>query len=660
MTPARARKGPEKVQRRIGIDTGGTFTDLVELDDGELRLHKTASTPHAPEEAVCRALAESANGSREAGVLVHGSTVGLNALLTGQGARLALVTNAGFEDLIEIGRQERPELYALHVGPKAVLVPRKRRFGIHERRLANGKLRERASREELRALKDKIQRSGAQAVAVCLLHSWAWPEDEQRIAHALRGLRIPIVCSAKLLRRHREFERFQAACIDAFIRPVVSRYLQALAQRCAPLELSVVRNEGGTLAWQEAALTPVRAILSGPAGGATGARYWAQRVGHERAIGFDMGGTSADVALCGDAREVEDEARLGPYTLALPSLPLTTVGTGGGSIAWKDVAGALRVGPLSAGAEPGPACYGKGSAATVSDAHLFLGRLPEWGLLGGAFRLHPERAIAAIQDLALSLDLSPERCAEGILEIADLQMARPLRAFTLGRGVDPEHVALVAFGGAGGLHAVRLARLVGFTTVLLPPMQGVLSAFGMLLEQRVFEREQAALLAMNGSGPRTLARLAKSFLAESKQLAETRIRAARVLATLRYRGQEAEFWVDANAQAPESFVRAFEQRFGFTQDLPIEALRIRARLLLEEPHDEAIHEALTKTQPSKHEAYPDRLSEHGLRCIARSQLSKTRWRKGPFAIVDYAGTTIIEEQSRARLRDGCVEIQVTS
>ncbi|MCB9890417.1 MAG: hydantoinase/oxoprolinase family protein [Planctomycetes bacterium] len=659
---------PRGERRRVGVDTGGTFTDLVQFDGREFRVVKTASTKDAPERAVLTAIGEAGAHGRDGDVLVHGSTVGLNALLTGTGARLAVVTNAGFEDILEIARQDRPDLYALHVEPRPVLVPRALRFGVHERRLADGTLREKVTARELRELRTRLADARVEAVAICLLHSYAHPEDELRIAHALRGLKVPIVCSASLLRRHREYERFSAACIDAFVRPVVARYLEKLASGARPLELFVVRNEGGTMPWHDAAEAPVRAILSGPAGGAAGVRFWAKRLGFDAAIGFDMGGTSADVAFVAGAESIEDEVTLGPHRLAMPSLPLTTVGTGGGSIAWRDAGGALRVGPQSAGADPGPACYGKGTVPTVSDAHLVLGRLPASGLLGGEFALHEERARKAIQGLAKQLGLNLLACAEGILEIADLQMARPLRSFTLGRGIDPKDVALVAFGGAGGLHAVRLARLVGFEKVIVPPMQGALSAFGMLLARQVFERECAFVRELDTAGAAELVRFARGFLAETKRHATTRASEARVFATLRYRGNQAEFWVEADRDAHERFEAEFERRFGFRQQLPIEALRVRARLILEPARDKAIARALA--QGGEHtadrtagraaerkavETSPSAQSDSRLEFVPRNRLRK-RWRDGPFAVVDYSGTTIVERDSRARLTDGCIEI----
>ena len=654
------RKGSKQAKQagvRTGVDTGGTFTDLVDFDGSELRVHKTASTKHAPEQAVLTAVAAVAGTDRE-GALVHGSTVGLNALLTGSGARLAIVTNHGFEDVIEIARQDRPELYALHVGPRPVLVPRDLRFGVRERRLADGTLRERATANELSDLRRRLQAARVEAIAVCLLHSYAHPEDEARIAKALRPLGVAIVCSSALLRRHREYERFSAACIDAFIRPVVAQYLEALAAGLSARELFVLRNEGGSLPWRDAAAAPVRAILSGPAGGASAVRFWAKRLGYAAAICFDIGGTSADVAYVGGAESIEDEVLLGPHRLALPSLALTTVGTGGGSIAWRDAGGALRVGPQSAGADPGPACYGKGSEATVSDAHLVLGRLPATGLLGGGFALDAQRARDAVARLGEELGLSIDDCARGILDVADLQMARPLRAFTLGRGIDPKDVALVAFGGAGGLHAVRLARLVGFERVIVPPMQGALSAFGMLLARRVFERERAFVREVDKDGASELARCGRDLLAETKRLAPAKAVEGRCFAMLRYRGNQAEFWVEADAAARERFELEFERRFGFRQDLPVEALRVRARLTLEGSFDEAVANAFAAKgrELGKGRRRRESADQGPLPFVQRSDLDTRRFRAGPFAVLDYSGTTIVEAGSRARLENDCISI----
>ncbi|MEZ5989003.1 MAG: hydantoinase/oxoprolinase family protein [Planctomycetota bacterium] len=651
-----APRRPETARRRarsrlVCVDTGGTFTDLVVRDADGIRAHKVLSTPDAPERAVLEAL-DRVGGPGAGGRLVHGSTVGLNSVLTGRGARVALVTNAGFEDLLEVARQDRPELYARTVPPRPVLVPRERRFGVPERRHADGRLAGPVDGRALAAVAEAVAASGAESVAVCLLHSYAWPEDEERVAAALAGLGLPLSLSSRLRPRHREYERFSTAAIDAFVKPVVSRYLGRLAEAVAPMELHLVRNEGGSMPVADVLAEPVRAIWSGPAGGAMAVRYWSRVLGHERGIGFDMGGTSADVALCGDDRDVDEASALGPFALALPVVPLASVGTGGGSLAWRDDGGALRVGPDSAGADPGPACYGKGDLPTLSDAHLVLGRLPSWGLLGGSFPLDVDRAARALDRLGREVGLPRRRLAEGLLEIADLQMARPLRRYTLGRGLDPAELPLVAFGGAGGLHACRLARLCGFRHVVVPPHQGLLSAEGMLLASEVFEREEACVLELDRAGERELGRRGRVLLRDTRAaLREARRRLPRhraeVLASLRYRGMNAEFLVRPGAGARGRFEDAFERRFGFRQRLPIEVLRLRARLVLDPGPRPELWELLASSldEPSQGGARrPRRLGRGGLWWLERAEVPRgpSRAVPGPLAVLDYAGTTIVE------------------
>ncbi|MFQ5504458.1 MAG: hydantoinase/oxoprolinase family protein, partial [Planctomycetota bacterium] len=506
--------------------------------------------------------------------------------------------------------------------------------------------------KELARLGERIRRSGAEAIAVCLLHSFAHPEDERRVARSLARLRLPISLSSDLLRRHREYERFSTTLLNAYIQPVVSQYLERLAGGASPMELHVLRNEGGSLPYEDALEHPVRTILSGPTGGALAAKYWAKLCGFERALGFDMGGTSADVALPVESEGVWDQASLGGHALALPSIPLSSVGCGGGSIAYRDSGGALRVGPESAGADPGPAAYGKGTRPTVTDAHLFLGRLPQTGLLGGGFPLDSGRAARAIERLGRELGLDTRATALGVLDVADLAMARPLRAFTMGRGLDPADFCLVAFGGAGGLHALRLARILGFGAVLVPPDPGILSAAGMLLARPVFERELAWVATLDRRRGRELAGLARAFGDETRDLvARDHGRGrAQVFASCRYRGNQAELWVRADGRTRESFESEFEQRFGFLQELPIECLRLRARVTLERSLENRLRNAAARATGSPPAGLPDRCGPGGLRAMARDALSSPR--EGPLAILDYSGTTIVEEGWKAKLVEG--------
>ncbi len=658
-----------KTTKYLAVDTGGTFTDFVllaplspeeetwkkigdtPLPPAKVRCAKVLSTPSDPTQAILAGL--KLLGAEGEGVLLHGSTVGLNALLTGSQGRVALVTNEGFEDILEIGRQTRPELYSLHVGPRSVLVPRELRLGVPERRLPDGQLLRQMTKQDTHALLRKLRELRPDAVAVCLLHSYAFPEDEHRIAKALAPLGIPVTCSADILHRHREFERFQTAAANASLIPVMRPYLESLEQKVHPQRVYLARNEGGLTPLQEAKDTPIRVVLSGPAGGATAARAWSRACGFDLALGFDMGGTSADVALCGGSSEIEDETQIGPYALALPSVPITTVGCGGGSILHIDEGGALRVGPQSAGAHPGPACYGKGSLPTLTDAHLLLGRLPT-SLVGGSFPLQPERAQTAIQTLADRLGTSPQATSEAALEIADLQMARPLRRFSVGRGLDPAGLALVAFGGAGGLHACRLAELVGIPTVLVPPEAGVLSAEGMLMMPELLEQDRALPLSLEEKGETQILETVDALI---QQLGRQTTRGFRSkgFASLRYQGSDMELWVPAEKGMKEAFHQRFQKRFGFTQDLGIECLRVRACIeIAPSQRRERTHRILQDLPPQPSSPAP-KTAEEGFRTRDQIGPSPTA---GPFAILDPNTTTIVEPNWTARHHpNGCLVLE---
>jgi N-methylhydantoinase A len=487
---------------RVAIDTGGTFTDCLFLCDRRIEILKIPSTPGNPAKAIANALEQIRLRTSPADWgeldLLCGTTVGTNALLERRGGRVALVTTAGFEDVLEIGRQARPRLYDFFVERPEPLVPRGRRFGMAERVGADGKIVARPSSAELARVLKRVRASRAEAVAVCFLFSFLRPEHERVLARRLRAEGYSVSVSHEILPEFREFERTSTVVMNAYLAPVMSRYLEEIeqhAERAIRLggeakrgakrrgtRVRIMQSNGGILSARVAAREPVRTILSGPAGGALGAKQIAADAGYPRAITFDMGGTSTDASLIEGALRTTNESIVAGLPVAVPMLEIHTVGAGGGSIARFDSAGALRVGPESAGAEPGPICYGRGELPTVTDAHLILGRLGREGLLGGEFHLderrtreYMRRAIRGARGVR-----SVEQFAQGIVDVVEATMEKAIRVISIERGRDPRDYALVAFGGAGGLHACTLAASLSIPRVLVPKFPGALSALGIL------------------------------------------------------------------------------------------------------------------------------------------------------------------------------------
>src|SRR5437016_3832562 len=509
---------------RVGVDTGGTFTDFVFEAEGELRIFKLASTPDDPSRAIIEGLRRSAaeTGSRLGEIeVVHGTTVGTNALLQRRGARIALVATAGFEDVIEIGRQARPELYNLNAVKPPPLVPSELRFGIGERIAASGEVLEAPNDTEVNALVEKLRRAGCESIAVSLLFSFARPNHEQRIAKALRNLNLPLSISHQILPEYREYERTSTVAVNAYLRPLMSRYLARLSESAAEetkvqrpkakdqrssFRLRVMQSSGGSISAATAAEEPVRTILSGPAGGVVGALRVAESAAFENLITFDMGGTSTDVALCDrEGMRLTNESIVAGVPVAVPMMDIHTVGAGGGSIARVDEGGSLRVGPESAGADPGPACYGRSRLPTVTDAHAVLGHFPGEALLGGEFKLDAQRARAALDQLAFEMSAAAKRklssveAARGVRDVVTTNMERALRHISVERGTDPRDFTLVPFGGAGGLHAVALARALRIPRVLVPPSPGALSALGVLAGDVVREQSRTVMIEAGAS-----------------------------------------------------------------------------------------------------------------------------------------------------------------
>jgi N-methylhydantoinase A len=512
--------------------------------------------------------------------LHYGSTVATNALLERHGARVVLLTTAGFEDVLEIGRQVRPHLYALEPRRPEPLVPRALRIGVRERVLAGGRVEEPlAAREVARAVAAARGRR-AQAVAVCLLHSWARPAHERRLGRALARAGLHITLSHALVREYREYERVSTAVVNAYVGPVMGGHLRSLAPS-APRGLRVMQSSGGLIGARVARAEPVRTVLSGPAGGVVGAAARARRAGLPRLITFDMGGTSADVSLVDGAPSWRTEARIGDLPIRVPAVDIQTVGAGGGSLARLDAGGALRVGPESAGADPGPACYGRGTAPTVTDANLVLGRLVETEFLGGAMRLDRARAERALAPLARRLGWSLAATAAGIVRVANAVMERAVRVITVERGHDPRDFVLVAFGGAGGLHAAELARPLRIARVYVPREPGLLSAWGMLAAEVVRDYART-LLAIEPA-----ARVFRAAFAALERSARRDMRAEGVARPtlertldVRYAGQSYELTLPFSSAWVAAFHRSHAARFGYADTRrPVEVvtLRLRAR-----------------------------------------------------------------------------------
>ena len=569
---------------RIGVDTGGTFTDLVRLDAAGIRVHKVASTPGNPARAILQGIAELMGGER-VGEVVHGSTVATNAVLERKGARVAMVTTAGFEDVLLIGRQTRAELYNFMVRGRRPMVQAGLTFGVRERMDHLGGVVEALREEAVGRVVAAVRESGVECAAVCLLHSYANATHERMLVDALRGAGIAVTASCDVLPEYREFERWSTTVVNAYVMPMMSAYLKELEAAMGAARLLVMQSNGGSISAGEAARVPVRTILSGPAGGAVGAQAVARASGYERAILFDMGGTSTDVSLVDGVLGTTNESVVGDFPVRLPMLDIHTVGAGGGSIAYIDKGGALRVGPRSAGAEPGPVCYGRGDELTVTDANLLLGRLDAEHFLGGRMKLDVGRARTRAEAFAAELGMNAAELAAGIVRIANANMERAIRAVSVQRGHDPREFALLAFGGAGGMHACEIAETMDIDTVLVPEHAGVLSALGMLLADVRKDYSQTILRRSGSVTLRELAELVGPLVERAEEelsaegFAPTEMVIERSL-DVRYRGQAYEINVPLGAGFDAEFHRVHEKMYGYAnaeRETEIVNVRVNAR-----------------------------------------------------------------------------------
>jgi N-methylhydantoinase A len=570
---------------RLGVDTGGTFTDFVLLDQGGcLRVHKVLSTPAAPEEAILRGIAEL--GLEGEGLqLVHGSTVATNAVLEGKGARTLYIGNRGFADLLTIGRQRRAQLYELQPPPLAPPVAAELCLETGGRVDAHGNMLEPLDDAELAALAARVRALAPEAVAVNLLFSYLAPDCEERIARVMPP-GVFVALSSQVLPEIREYERGMATWLNAWVGPPVAGYLERLQRALPGARVAVMQSSGDSVDAAQAVGHAVRMLLSGPAGGLIAARHVGAGSGRTALLTFDMGGTSTDVALIDGEPRLTGDGRIGPYPVAVPMVDMHTIGAGGGSIAWLDPGGMLQVGPQSAGAEPGPACYGLGGTRpTVSDANLVLGRLQPAAFLGGRMGLDKAAAHAAVGRLAAAMGLDPVQAAREIVAVANEHMAQALRAISIRRGEDPRDFVLVSFGGAGGLHVCALAELLEMHSALVPQHAGVLSALGMLAARpgrqlshsRVELLSRVSAMQMNegfaGLADQGLAALAAEGL--GPEVCELR-----PSVDLRYAGQAYTLnlpWL-GHAATEAAFHRRHRERYGHRLELPVELVNLRLQV----------------------------------------------------------------------------------
>jgi N-methylhydantoinase A len=617
---------------QIAIDTGGTFTDCVFVSGQGLRVLKVRSTPADPGGAVLNAVEQIA-GSNEVEVR-HGTTVGTNALLERTGARVAFVTTAGFEDTIAIGRQARPKLYDLFFQKEEPLAGKELRFGVAERVAADGTVLRAADDAELNRLREAITQAAPEAIAISLLFGFANPANEKAVAASLVALGVPLSLSHEILPEFREYERGSTVLINAYLAPKMQHYLTGLNEKLEARgsKLFVMQSSGGIIDAPVAAREPVRTILSGPAGGVVGAARVAKQAGFSKILTFDMGGTSTDVALLTDgALRTTSEFQILGMPVAVPMLDIHTVGAGGGSIASFDRAGVLKVGPQSAGADPGPICYGKGEQPTVTDANLLLGRIEPDGFLSGGMHLDHGRARQFLTR-AMGAVGTVETFAEGIVRLVDVNMMQALRKISVEQGHDPRDFVLASFGGAGPLHACALARALRVPRVLVPRMPGALSAYGILISDIVRDFSRTVMLSPEDE------RLAGHFaeLGEGERSLD-----------LRYAGQGYELNVPWSSDFVTQFNELHRRRYGYSDEKrPVEIVNVRVRCVSATKRIEERIEALRLGDGEQavlrtKQIYCDGAWRDG-KVYARDRLEPGDTFQGPAVIVEYTATTFVE------------------
>lgn len=640
----------------LGVDTGGTFTDFILLRDGKIYLHKVLSTPDAPERAILQGLQDMGIGDKlDRLKIIHGTTVATNAALESKGVRTAYVTNRGLGDVLTIGRQARAELYNLQPELIPPPVPPELCLETGGRMDADGNILEPLTDEDIQELVEQIKLQKPQAVAINLLFSYIDNHFEKQLEAAIQPLAY--VCrSSAVLPEIREYERGIVTWYNAYLGPLVASYFRQLHSALNPAPISIMQSSGGTIAIDQAADKAANLLLSGPAGGLAAAEYLGKLIHSEKMLSFDMGGTSTDVALLDKGIQLTSEGQIGRYPIALPMVDMHTIGAGGGSIAYLDSAGMLHVGPESAGAHPGPACYGQGGdRPTVTDANAVLGRIQPDSFLGGKMNLDKDRAVETIGNLANKLGIQTEECAQGILDLANEHMCRALRVISEQRGHNPAEYQLLGFGGAGGLHICALADSMGMNRAVVPIFGGVFSALGMLAAARGRELSQSWLKLLSEADDKAIDRhfkVLENQANEELQAEGAPLKAIEIERTVdcRYKGQS--FTLNLEWQGREKTLSGFHElhlsTYGHNFDLGVELvnLRVSARVqqqsielpAVEEPEMDRVP-VFTKIWSRNLRA---ELEEMDSRVLMREQMPTGQWLPGPLLICETIATTWVD------------------
>ena len=655
---------------RIGVDTGGTFTDFVIFERGTMTAKKIPSTPSNPSLAIIDGVGEFLRHGLRL-IIIHGTTVATNALLERKGARIALITTKGFEDILFIGRQTRRDLYSLKGERRQPIVDRRHCFGLEERTTAAGLIENAPDTNDIQKIIDKIKSHGIEAAAICLINAYANPANENAVYQELKKHGILTSVSSQILPEYREYERTSTTAVNAYLMPILNRYLGLLEKKLQRADLKIMQSNEGYISAAKAKIEPIRTALSGPAGGVVGSLYIAKAAGFQNIVSFDMGGTSTDVSLIEGRIRRTSENAIGEFPVRLPIIDIHSVGAGGGSIAHIDKGGSLRVGPQSAGADPGPACYGKGDWPTVTDANLVLGRIDPEFFLGGTMKIYPERSFEAVKKIAAKIRKSALETAQGIIDIANANMEKAIRVISVERGYDPRDFALFSFGGAGGMHAAEMAARLRMKSVIVPRNAGVLSAFGLLLADSVKDYSRSILKAIGQIQLRDLEQLFAGLERRGlKDLQEDGFAPQAIVLErfldLRYLGQSYEITMPYRKTSTTSLLARFHRQHKklYSYDHPqgqveIVNLRLNARGISQKIKlpkaawaKAPSESALLKRQPIYFNG-----KKHPGAVYDRSLLTPGILLRGPALFIDFGSTTFLPPGFKLRV-DGYLNLVI--